>query len=839
MHQHFWGSLKLTGQLTKRLLWTLVGAIAAIALSISWASAEPPESNYELAQAAPFNQVTTYPITALPSAASYRPVGNWVGRLILPSVEEYAAEPGDWAWMEVWHSPANPELLGQSVKVAWKDAPLLKSYVEAVTRDVAFSDRAYKFWEGGTIVPIRLDGRQNVGPLQSLAGARPNDDVTVKLVGDPVLTEENGQPTVRVGLEPVQVTGREYGLVQVLEPDTSVDQPLPAVCPGASPCPTEYFKVRHFNSATKDFTGPEETIRIPQQPMLKGDRFFSTIRELADSPAGSEGWYVYGSRDEAGVFTVQALKPRQLMQLNPDEVILGEKAGRNYLDRQNWNNTPERKGLAQKVLVSSTAESPEAAIAAWQVGDYALLIHLFGGIGGENKEFTPAGTVTGHFAYGLAQVIEEPIAQEPQFEINYQQIYTHNGGAIIAGTHDWASYTGDMQRGWLGQRPLSDIVVKLDYFIEDLQLGDTTLSLFRELLIQAQIIAARYRTGDGAGVTAISPATSCMQDSNQALFIAIEQIRLQAQQDPNIQSYIEANPNDPDVQKVEQFAALATDLRQSLAPYGVIRPDWQSNAETLAGVNARGNELATRSGLLAGILSWRSMMPRWGQDDIAFTFLKNGADLWFLRPNQVGGYDPTIAPIPPTALFGLIPGVSRVALRLARSFAVPVTGAVVGYTVLALLAIAAVTLSYGRQSGLLRPRFQVDNPLKAILNLVKLFFVPALVEEIIFRVSLLPHPTEGVPTLRWLAWAALSIGLFVLYHFAFSWLRPKAGGILRDRRFLLLAFWIGLVLTTLYGLTGSMLAVTVVHWLVVVTWLYGYGGLAQLQGQRADAPANA
>ncbi|WP_236146393.1 CPBP family glutamic-type intramembrane protease [Leptolyngbya iicbica] len=826
-------------QLIRRSRWVLLGAIVALTLSMTGARADMPESNYALAQAAPFNQVTTYPITALPSSATYRPVGNWVGRLMLPSVEDYAAEPGDWAWLEVWHSPANPELLGQTVKVAWKDAPLLKSYVEAVTRDVTFSDRAYKFWEGGTIVPIRLDGRQNVGPLQSLAGARPNDDVTVKLVGDPVLTEENGQPVVRVGLEPVQVTGREYGLVQVLEPDASVEAPLPEVCPGESPCPTEYFKVRHFNSATKEFTGPEETIRIPQQPMLKGDRFFSTIRELTDSPAGSEGWYVYGSRDEAGVFTVQALEPRKLMQLNPDEVILGEKAGRNYLDRQNWRDTPARKGLAQKVLVSPTAESAEGAIAAWQVGDYALLIHLFGGIGGENQEFTPAGTVTGHFAYGLAQVVEEPIAQEPQFQINYQQIYTHNGGAIIAGTHDWASYTGDMQRGWLGQRPLSDIVVKLDYFIEDLQLGDTTLSLFRELLIQAQIIAARYRTGDGAGVTAISPATSCVQDSNQALFIAIEQIRLQAQQDPNIQAYIEANPNDPDVQKIEQFAALATDLRQSLAPYGVVRPDWQSNAETLAGVNARGNELATRSGLLAGIFSWRSMMPRWGQDDIAFIFLKNGADLWFLRPNQVGGYDPTIAPIPPTALFGLIPGVSRVALRLARSFAVPISGALVGYTLLALAAIAAVTLSYGRQSGLLRPQFRVDNPLKAVLNLVKLFFVPALLEEIIFRVSLLPHPTEGVPTLRWLAWAALSLGLFVLYHVGFSWLRPKASGVLHDRRFLLLASWIGLVLTTLYGLTGSMLAVTVVHWLVVVSWLYGFGGLAQLQGKGPDIAANA
>ena len=205
----------------------------------------------------------------------------------------------------------------------------------------------------------------------------------------------------------------------------------------------------------------------------------------------------------------------------------------------------------------------------------------------------------------------------------------------------------------------------------------------------------------------------------------------------------------PRSKKIDQFTALARDLRRALAPYGVIRSDWQSNAETLAGVNARGNELATRSGLIAGIFSWRTMMPRWGQDDIALIFLNNGADLWFLRTNQVGGFDPTIEPIPPTALFGLIPGVSRVALRLARSFAVPISGALVGYTVLALLAIAGVGIIYGRQSGLVEARFRVDHPVKAVLNLIKLFFVPVLVEELIFSggVAAPPHGGRTNPSL--------------------------------------------------------------------------------------------
>ncbi|MEL7144109.1 MAG: CPBP family intramembrane glutamate endopeptidase, partial [Cyanobacteria bacterium J06573_11] len=81
---------------------------------------------------------------------------------------------------------------------------------------------------------------------------------------------------------------------------------------------------------------------------------------------------------------------------------------------------------------------------------------LFGGIGGENQELTPVGTVTGHFSFGLARVVREPITQELQFNIHYQQIYAHNSGGIVSGTQDWTAYSGDMQRGWIGQRPFSD-----------------------------------------------------------------------------------------------------------------------------------------------------------------------------------------------------------------------------------------------------------------------------------------------------------------------------------------------------------------------------------------------
>ncbi|MCM1984968.1 CPBP family glutamic-type intramembrane protease [Lyngbya confervoides] len=810
--------------------WGVLGWVGALAIALLVGLSAPaqPASNYALSQAAAVNQVAHYPIQPLPSSADYRPVGEWLGRLILPAAAEYDADPGDWAWLEIWHSP-DPNLLGKTVKLTWQASPALETYLEKVTREVQLTQKAESFAAQGNIVPSRLNGRRAVGPLQSLAGARPQDDVAVKLAGQPQLITTGTVPVVTVALEPIQVTGREYSLVKILEPDTRRNRPRPEVCPGEPPCPTEYFQVQHFDPATKDFSGLVETIRIPQQPMLKDDRFSSNIRDLADSPAGREGWYIYGAVDRENMFTVQALKPRALFQVQPDEVILGETAGRNYIDRGNWRNSAARKGTLQRVLVSPTATGPEAATAAWQEGDYALVMHLFGGIGGENKELTPLGTVTGHFSFGLAQIAREPITQELQFNIHYQQIYAHNTGGIVSGTQDWTAYAGDMQRGWIGQRPFSDILVKLDEF-EDLPLGETRLSLFEELLIQSQVMMARYRTGDGTGVATVTPATSCVQDSSQALYIAIAQIRHQAETDPNLVQWIANHPKDPNVQRIDRFAALGKDLTQALSPYGVVRSDWQNNAETLAGVNARGNQLANRSGLVAGIFSWRSMMPRWAQDDLALIFLKNDADLWFLRTNQLGGFDPSIAPIPPTALFGLIPGVSRVALRLARSFAVPLSGPWVGAVLLSLGMIAIGLLPFGLKSGYLQGQIARTPPLRGLINGVKLFLFPALAEEIVFRVMLLPHPTEGISPASWLAWAALSIGLFVIYHWGLSQVRPEAGEALRDRRFLLMVVWFGLILTLLYGFTGSLWAVTVVHWVVVLGWIYGFGGYQRLQG---------
>lgn len=789
----------------------------------------PAVSNYELAQAQPFNQVETFPIAPLPTSPTLRPNGDWMGRLILPSEADYAANPSDWVWFEVWHG--DPSLVGQTIKLTWQPSDLTQAYVDTVTTDITFSPQAERFAANGNVVPTRLDGRQQVGPLQSLAGARPRDDVSVRLI-EAELTTQNGQPVVQTRLEPIQITGREYGLVKILGPAPSVNAPRPTECPGLAPCPTEFFQVQFYDTVAQDFTGPIGTVRIPQQPRINGERFFSNLRDLENSPAGRAGWYIYGARDANGVFTVQALKPRSLLQLQPDQVVLGRTAGYKYIDRQNWRDTPHRKGSIQRVLLSPDGGSPDEARARWQEGDYALVIHLFGGIGGENSEFIPLGTVTGHFAFGLARVVREPIANELQFNIQYQQIYAHSSPAVLSGTHDWAAYVGDMQRGWLGIRPISDIVVKLDSLITPFQFGNTHISLFEELLKQTQVIAARYRTGDGTGVAGVTPGTSCVQDSNQALFIAIQQIRRRIENNPDIGQWLQQNPDSREVVRAVQFVALGVALEEMLVPYGVVRPDWKNNAESLAGVADRG-EFVSNSGLVAGALSWQSMMPRWAHDEVARIFLAHGAQLWFLRTNMVGGDDPRVEPVPPTTLMGGIPLVGRAVQRFTDAVTRPLGlfNRLLGLVALGLY--GAIAIPYGLKTRFLKRQNAITSPLPMALSALRVFCIPALLEEIVFRVMLLPHPKEGVPGSQWILWAMLSLILFLLYHLLLGRTSYKAAwDTLSDRRFLTLAGWLGLVLTGVYWITGSLWPIVLIHWAVVMAWLYAFGGQERLPRRR-------
>ncbi|MDJ1173121.1 CPBP family glutamic-type intramembrane protease [Roseofilum capinflatum] len=798
--------------------------VALVALSASSHSAQP--SSYALSLEAPFNQIGFYPTVQPIDSPYYRSTGEWLGRLILPSREDLetitpTSSISDWAWIELYHTPPESKAWeGKTVRLEWQDDPRIAEYVQTVTTDVQLSDRALKSHHNGNVIPTRLNGRTQVGPLQSLAGARPQDDLIVRLNEVTFLSNSPDSAILQTALEPIQVTGRFYGLVNILGP-------VPSTCEDNQPCPPQEYKIQHYNPETGEFDGPEGTVRIPQQPRDKNGRWLSTPQGIENSPAGDKGWYIYGARDKQGQFIVQGIKPRSLFELYPDHILLETQTGLDYIRHYNWKQTEQRKGTTQSILLSPSATRPEQAVQYWNEGDYAIVMHLFGGIGGENGETITAGTVTGHFAYGIAQVVRDPFTQELKFDILYQQVYAHNPNGIISGTQTWTNYMGNLQWGWLGTRPVSDVVIKLDALTQDYNFDGEIISPIREFWIQLQVMMARYRTGDGTGVAQVTPATSCVQDSSQALYITIEQIKEQILNNPKIVTWLRAHPNAPQTQRLSELVELGENIEKTLAPQGVVREDWKQNAQFLSGVNAR-NGFVTDQDLLNALLSWQTLLPRPAYDRMAKVFLDQGAQLWFLRTNQVGGLDPTIEPVAPTGILGQFPIVSTLAGRVLLSLARPEWrdwGILIlmlgGYGAIAL----GVVWSYSFWQWVNGKSFQESWNQVGLYSRVgaesapnfwqglRMLFVPVAVEELIFRILLVPHPTDWVSTQEWWLLALVSLIIYLLYKVVTVCLRSKPPLKLVPV-VLLLSGTLGAVCILTYGLTGSFLMIWVLHGLI-------------------------
>ena len=174
-----------------------------------------------------------------------------MGRLILPKLEERETVKG--AWFELHHAAADfQHLVGQMVYLRWHDLADVMTRVWSAARDVYLSEAAEKSLAEGLIHPTRLDRWRLVTSLESLAGARPNDDVIVMLREPVKVVEspEEGEPaSLYINREPVQITGRYYALVKFLGP-VQADGDL--------------FRVVHFNRASRQFDGPEEVVRLPE-----------------------------------------------------------------------------------------------------------------------------------------------------------------------------------------------------------------------------------------------------------------------------------------------------------------------------------------------------------------------------------------------------------------------------------------------------------------------------------------------------------------------------------------------------------------------------------------------
>jgi predicted Abi (CAAX) family protease len=395
----------------------------------------------------------------------------------------------------------------------------------------------------------------------------------------------------------------------------------------------------------------------------------------------------------------------------------------------------------------------------------------------------------------------------------------------VAGKQDWATYMGNLQRGWLGTRPVADLLITYPPVTEDYDFGGIKISPLTELQQQLHLFAARYRTGDGTGGASVNPGSSCVQDANQALYITIQRLTDRIRSQPQIQTWLTTHPQDPQTQRFQKLQALSTELQQSLTPLGFVRSDWQQNAAKLVGINQNPSFQAS-SNPLVGLMSWRTMLPRGAQDGMGKMFSRLGAGMWFLNTYQVGGANPDIVPIAPTILFGQIEILSKVVLRFWSGMTTFPKSMGWLSSLGLLLAYGLIALGFGWKTGLLRFDNQFKGSwLQEIPFVGQLFFLPALIEEFLFRMLLIPHPIETAVFIDIVKWSLISLGAFIVYHpLNALTLYPVGKPTFWDWRFLTLAGLLGAVCSIAYYNTGSIWPSVFIHWIVVVGWVKVFGG---------------
>ena len=121
------------------------------------------------------------------------------------------------------------------------------------------------------------------------------------ILPDPIVIEQQNHYTLQIREEPVQITGRYYGLVTIIQPETES---------------SDRFQVRHYNKTSKTFTGPTDIILIPQVLANRDGVAPSTNHQIEKSPFNPSGWYIYGAKDQSGIFVCTGDRTSSINAIN-------------------------------------------------------------------------------------------------------------------------------------------------------------------------------------------------------------------------------------------------------------------------------------------------------------------------------------------------------------------------------------------------------------------------------------------------------------------------------------------------------------------------------------------
>ncbi len=573
----------------------------------------------------------------------YRPIAEWTGRLILPLLSERRSDGG--VYIEVQNAPDTyNQLKGKKIWVNWDQNSIHRAWLQRATIDIKFDDITRQSMKNLFVHPVRLDGWKQVSPLESIAGLRPQDDVQVQL--DVLNVEQNGDAWVlRIGDEPIQISGVKKAFITFV-----------------APAGEKSYSVKHYNPTSGIFDGAVEVMAFPDvgtvTPGNKVEQ--SSILNIEKSPLNAAGWYVYGDQDGDGTFKVQALEPAAALLLAPTRIKSGRAEALDYVTDSQWNQIPLHRIERTLVdnngpIISDSQKTPELmqkrTSELWYLDDIALIVHTFGWRGGPRGDSALLGIVTtGHFAYGFAKVISDEFTSQLRFDLVYRQIYGHGREGIIAGAQKWHAYMGSLKRGWMYTLPVSDVAIRIPELTVPYQLGDKTFDPLLTILQELALMEARYRTGPGNGASLVSPSTSCVKDSSQALFAAVKRLKNDAIADPTVKSWLDQNQDNYDKQRFNRMESLLDDVENSmLIPLGYVPKGWRGDNEYVAAHSQGGN--ISVGGIVEALKAWKTMLPRRAEKELLKIMCRHGGTMIDFQSAAIGGDIPGIVPAPPTVIF--------------------------------------------------------------------------------------------------------------------------------------------------------------------------------------------
>lgn len=565
----------------------------------------------------------------------FKPIAAWSGRLILPRADQRREDGG--VLIEVLNAPQpHQALIGKTVALAFHENSNPAEWQHEVSTDIVFNEQTLQGKAEKRVLPERLNGWSQVSPLETLSGTRPLDDVFVQLKRVEVSPHKD---LLKIFEAPVQVCGRAKALVRFT---------------GGVDAQQRRIEVVHYNPTTKHFDGPTQWMHhLPSNQRHDIEKPQVTLEQIDRSSFNQLGWYVFGTWNDQGDFTIHGLEPRSLLLVQVKDYRPGLQATDHFIDYGSWNECyrghssqtllDANSVLTQKLPTDQTLDSRIAE--TFVEGTRCLLLHVFGWIKTDTPDsFIKAGIVMGHFSLGTAEVVRDSFTGELRWDIEYLQVYVQNVEGIVSGAAKWHNYMGSLRRGWLTLIPVSDIIVyhpalNHTYQFENFEFHPLTLFQYH-----AYRVMARIRHGEGTGLTMVNLATSCVQDAALALYACVKEIQGLLANNEDIDWWLQKNRRHPQTELIEQLLSLTQSLNRFFKPFGVVPARWALHEKRIP----FRLPIPHLTQFVDALLTHKTILPRVAHDGLAKVFAREGGLLWVLRTDQVGGVRQGNEPLWPT-----------------------------------------------------------------------------------------------------------------------------------------------------------------------------------------------